>query len=88
VITVLWVDERGCGGLALLEYDPSCNALYIRLKRGKVAESEPISDNLILDLNQKKEIVGVEVLGPAPIDPSKFSLPVKIVTKSPKSTAK
>lgn len=71
--------------MASLEYDPSCNALYIRLKRGKVAESEPISDNLILDLNHKKEIVGLEVLGPAPIDPSKFSLPIKIVSKTPKT---
>jgi len=74
--------------LALLEYDPSSNALYIRLRRGKVAESEPISDNLILDLNHKKEIIGVEVLGPAPIDPSKFSLPIKIVSKRDKPTAK
>jgi len=71
--------------LASLEYDPSCNALYIRLKRGKVAESEPISDNLILDLNHKKEIVGLEILGPASIDPSKFSLPIKIVSKTPKT---
>jgi len=70
--------------LASLEYDPSCNALYIRLKRGKVTESEPISDNLILDLNHKKEIVGLEVLGPTPIDPTKFSLPIKIVSKTPK----
>jgi len=68
--------------LALLEYDPSCNALYIRLKKGRVVESEPVSDNLILDLDEKKEIIGVEVLGPAPIDISKFSLPVKIVSKS------
>jgi len=74
--------------LALLEYDPSSNALYIRLRRGKVAESEPISDNLILDLNHRKEIIGVEVLGPAPIDPSKFSLPIKIVSKRDKPTAK
>jgi len=51
-------------------------------------ESEPISDNLILDLNNKKEIVGVEVLGPAPIDTSKFSPPVKIVSKSRKATSK
>jgi len=74
--------------LALLEYDPSSNALYIRLRRGKVTESEPISDNLILDLNRKKEIIGVEVLGPAPIDPSKFSLPIKIVSRRDKPTAK
>ena len=70
--------------MALLEYDPSSNALYIRLKRGKAVESEPISDNIIIDLNRKKEIVGVEVLGPSPIDTSKFSLPVKVISKSPK----
>jgi len=51
------------------------------LKRGKVAESEPISDNLILDLNRKGEIIGVEVLGPKPIDVSKFSHPVKVIMK-------
>lgn len=67
--------------MASLEYDSSSNALYIRLKRGKVAESEPISDNLILDLNRKGEIIGVEVLGPTPIDVTKFSHPIKIVTK-------
>ena len=58
--------------MASLEYDSSSNALYIRLKRGKVAESEPISDNLILDLNKRGEIIGVEVLGPTPIDVTKF----------------
>ena len=50
--------------MASLEYDESCNALYIRIKRGKVAETEPVSDNLILDLNKKGEIIGVEILGP------------------------
>jgi len=67
--------------LALLEYDLSCNVFYIRLKKGKIARSEPISDNLILDLNDKREIIGIEVLGPTPIDISKFSIPVKIVSR-------
>ena len=67
--------------MASLEYDSSCNALYIRLKRGKVAESEPISDNLILDLNKRGEILGIEVLGPTPIDTTKFSHPIKIIAK-------
>jgi len=67
--------------LASLEYDSSSNALYIRLKKGKVAESEPISDNLILDLNKRGEIIGVEVLGPTPIDVTKISHPIKIITK-------
>ena len=58
------------------------------MKRGRVAESEPISDNLILDLNEKGEIIGVEVLGPAPIDVTRFSHPVKIVTRKARSLSK
>ena len=45
-----------------LEYDPSCNALYIRIKKGKVAESEPISDNLIVDIDHEGEVLGIEML--------------------------
>lgn len=74
--------------MASQEYDSTSNALYIRLKRGRVAESEPISDNLILDLNEKGEIIGVEVLGPAPIDLTKFSHPIKIVAKRASSSSK
>jgi len=54
-----------------LEYDASCNALYIRIKKGKVAESEPISDNLIVDIDQEGEILGIELLAEK-IDLSKF----------------
>ena len=67
--------------MVLLEYDSSCDVLYIRLKREKVAESEPISDNVILDLSKKGEILGLEVLGPTPIDTTKFSHPIKIIAK-------
>jgi len=67
--------------LASLEYDSNCNALYVRLKRGKVAESEPVSDNVILDLSKKGEILGIEVLGPTPIDTTKFSHPTKVIAK-------
>jgi uncharacterized protein YuzE len=61
--------------LASLEYDESCNALYIRIKRGKVAETEPVSDNIILDLNKKGEIIGIEILGPTQIDIKSFPTP-------------
>jgi uncharacterized protein YuzE len=46
-----------------------------------VEESEPISDNVILDLSKKGEILGIEVLGPTPIDTTKFSHPIKIIAK-------
>jgi len=54
-----------------LEYDPSCNALYIRIKTGKVAESEPISDSLIVDLDPAGEILGIELLAEK-LDLSRF----------------
>jgi len=71
--------------LASVEYDPTCNALYIRLKREKAVESELLSDNLILDLNRKKEIIGVEMLDPTPIDVKRFSTPIKVISRKPSS---
>jgi len=38
-----------------------------------------------LDLNGKGEIIGVEVLGLKPIDITKFSHPIKIISKKAKS---
>lgn len=71
--------------MASLEYDPSCNALYIRLKRGKVTQTEPVSDNVIFDLNDRNETLGIEILGPEPIDVSKFSHPIKVLSADRKS---
>jgi len=71
--------------LASVEYDPTCNALYIRLKRGKAVESELLSDNSILNLNRKKEIIGIEMLDPTPIDVKRFSTPIKVISRKPSS---
>jgi uncharacterized protein YuzE len=63
-----------------LEYDPSCNALYMKIKKGKVAESEPLSDNVIVDINQEGDILGIEILGLKPMDSSKFH-GLKVLTR-------
>jgi len=55
-----------------VEYDPSCNALYIKIRKGKVAESEPVSDDVIVDINQEGEILGIEILGSEPIELNKI----------------
>ncbi len=47
-----------------MEFDPEVNAMYIRLKDGKVVESEPLADNIVVDLDEKGEAVGIEVLLP------------------------
>jgi uncharacterized protein YuzE len=47
-----------------VEFDPKVNAMYVRFKEGKVAESEPLADNVIVDIDEKGEVVGIEVLLP------------------------
>ncbi len=47
-----------------VEFDPEVNALYIRFKKGKVAESEPLADNVIVDINDSGDIIGIEILLP------------------------
>ncbi len=68
--------------MASLEYDPTSTALYIRLKKGKVTSSMPLADNLILDLNGKKEILGIEIIGPKPKDLKSFRPRAKILARS------
>lgn len=50
--------------MASVEFDPKVNAMYVRLRKGKVVESEPLEDNVILDLDEKGNVVGIEVLLP------------------------
>ena len=55
------------GDMASVEFDPEVNALYIRLGKGKVSSSEPIADNITVDLNEQGRIVGLELLLPPKI---------------------
>ena len=68
--------------MASLEYDPSSTALYVRMKRGRVATSKPLADNIILDLNAKNELLGIEIIGPKPEDLKEVKLKAKILAQS------
>jgi len=50
--------------MASLEFDDEVNALYLKLRRGKVASSEPLAENVILDLDDKEKVIGLELLLP------------------------
>jgi len=47
-----------------VEFDTEVNAMYIRLKKGKVNKSEPLADNVIIDVDKNGEAVGIEILLP------------------------
>jgi len=45
-----------------VRYDPGADALYIRFKEDEVVDSEEIDVGIIVDYNEKGEVVGIEVL--------------------------
>jgi uncharacterized protein YuzE len=55
--------------MASLEFDDEGGALYLRLRRGKVSSSEPLSDDIILDVDAKGVPIGLELLLPRKIKP-------------------
>jgi uncharacterized protein YuzE len=50
--------------MASLKFDDEVNALYLKLGKGKVASSEPLAENMILDLDDKERVIGLELLLP------------------------
>ncbi len=45
-----------------LHVDKEADALYLRLDDSKIVESEEVSPGVVLDYNQAKQLVGVEML--------------------------
>jgi Protein of unknown function (DUF2283). len=45
-----------------LHVDKEADALYLRVDDSKIIESEEVAPGVILDYNEKKEVVGVEML--------------------------
>jgi len=60
--------------LALLKYDKTAKALYVRLRRGEVAETEPLNDSVFVNLDKGGRFIGIEVVLPK-------DLPQEIVSR-------
>jgi uncharacterized protein YuzE len=45
-----------------IRYDSDADALYIRIREGKVLESDEVEDRIIVDYDEKGNVVGIEVL--------------------------
>ncbi len=44
-----------------VEYDPESDILYIRIREEQVKETIDLDDDIFADLNEKGEIVGIEI---------------------------
>ena len=45
-----------------LKVDKKIDALYLRLDESKIIDSEELSPGIILDYNDKNEVIGIEIL--------------------------
>ena len=45
-----------------LTIDSSADALYLRLDKSRIVETEEVSPGVMLDFNEDNEVVGVEML--------------------------
>ena len=45
-----------------MHYDEKTDAIYLRLDDSHIVESEEIRPGIVLDFNDKKQVVGVEIL--------------------------
>jgi uncharacterized protein YuzE len=46
-----------------LKVDREADALYLRLDDSKIIESAEVSPGVVLDYNDKDQVVGIEILG-------------------------
>ena len=60
--------------MASLKYDASSKALYVRIRAGKVAETEPLNDSVFMDLDGAGRLLWIEVILPK-------ELPAEVVKK-------
>ena len=45
-----------------IRYDPDADAMYISLRKDKVARTKEIDKNTIIDFDKKGQVIGVEIL--------------------------
>lgn len=56
-----------------IEYNKDVDALYVRLREAKIADSIDIEEGVTVDLDEKKHIVGIEILDASEkLDPSEL----------------
>lgn len=45
-----------------VHFDEKADALYLRLDDSKIIESKEVQPGIVLDYNQAKQVVGIEIL--------------------------
>jgi uncharacterized protein YuzE len=46
-----------------IHFDENADALYFRLDDSPIVESQEVQPGIVLDFNEKNQVVGIEILG-------------------------
>jgi len=46
-----------------VRFDEKADALYLRLDESKIVESEEVQPGVVLDFNDRNQVVGIEIRG-------------------------
>ena len=45
-----------------IKYDPDADAMYLTLRKDKVASTKEIDENTIIDFDKNGQVIGIEIL--------------------------
>lgn len=73
-----------------ITYDKIANAAYMTLRKGKVAKTVEMSDSVIIDLDKKGNLLGIEMLDASKQLPKQgftknvvAGIPIEIISRKP-----
>ena len=61
-VVTAYFDRKNERQIMKLKVDEKADALYLRLDDSKIIESEEVSPGVVLDYNERNQVVGVEIL--------------------------
>ncbi len=61
-----------------MNYDPKADALYIKLREGKIEESDEIAEGIIVDYDEKSKPLGIEFLDAAALFGGRHEMHVEL----------
>ncbi len=61
-----------------MSYDPKADALYIRLRKSKIEESDEVAEGIIIDYDTSGKAVGIEFLDAAKLFGGRKELQVEM----------
>ena len=61
-----------------ITYDPTVDALYIRLRPGKIEDSDEVANGVVVDYDAEGKPLGIEIMGASAVLGGKREMQVEL----------